>query len=90
MLSLLFCLFNVVVVFNMFVTVFVGFFVFYVCFFVFLSLLFFIVVVVLFVCLLFVCFLAYNSPNSACARGSGGVVGFDCPWPPPAVANFWN
>ena len=30
----------------------------------------------------------YYSPNSACARGSGGVVCFDCPCAPPAVANF--
>ena len=28
------------------------------------------------------------SPNSACARGSGGVVCFDCCCAPPAVANF--
>ena len=28
------------------------------------------------------------SPNSACARGSGGVECFDCRLPPPAVANF--
>ena len=43
---------------------------------------------------LFICYVYYYfifiiiSPNSACARGSGGVVCFDCPLPPPAVATL--
>jgi len=48
----------------------------------------------LFFCLLFVWFgcvcCCYHYPNSACARGSGGVGRFDCRSVPPAVANFWN
>ena len=41
-------------------------------------------------CCVFLLFIViyYYSPNSACARGSGGVVCFDCWLAPLAVANF--
>jgi len=41
-----------------------------------------------FLLLLFLFLFLCISPNSACARGSGSIVCFDCPFPPPAVANF--
>jgi len=59
------------------------------CLFVIFKFFFFVVclfVLIVYMLVFFVLF--YYSPNSACARGSGGIVCFDRPLPPPAVANF--